>query len=322
MTQPAPRFRAAKIYVLVWLLAVVSFAPALALTPGDKKDPEKIPDPDAELKAPRPPGGEDATPGRYFVRAGYTRPGQPETKYRNGKRVALAVWQQEFQGKIIGGTVYFAVFERVGTEGDSWGTGMANFDSTFANGRSFTDKFSPELDSRARYLYLYQVVNDRGLDPGKGGIALAGPEMDLRTEPLGSSVIRLLVDPRFITSWGHFRNSGFTLRVPNRTLKGDEAVPAAFGGAREMRLAVSGNPSILRELPAKKYNDRSPAYPLRQLRNSYQVDVSSLNLSKPASYLQLAGMKKKGGIKLAAWAENELEASDQGGKEPEFVQLL
>jgi hypothetical protein len=42
---------------------------------------------------------------------------------------------------------------------------------------------------------------------------------------VASAVVRLLVDPRWITSWGHFSNAGFTLHLTDHCLTGltDEA---------------------------------------------------------------------------------------------------
>src|SRR5712691_7533837 len=64
--------------------------------------------------------------------SGYTRPGTPDDKY--GPEGEL-IRQVGFTGegvqkfKIMGGTVYFAVFKNTGVvEGDTFGTGMANFD--------------------------------------------------------------------------------------------------------------------------------------------------------------------------------------------------
>src|SRR6266404_5694044 len=101
--------------------------------------------------------------------SGYTRPGTPDDKFGPDGEL---IRQIGFTGegvqkfKIMGGTVYFAVFKNTGTvEGDTFGTGMANFDAKFEAGRSFRDTMSPRYDRKAKYLYLYQVVNDRNLDP-------------------------------------------------------------------------------------------------------------------------------------------------------------
>lgn len=101
--------------------------------------------------------------------SGYTRPGNPDDKFNSDGEL---IRQVAFVGeglkkfKIMGGTVYFAVFRNTGLlEGDTFGTGMKDFDAKFEAGRSFKDSMSPRYDTRAKYLYLYQVVNDRNLDP-------------------------------------------------------------------------------------------------------------------------------------------------------------
>src|SRR5262249_37304023 len=101
--------------------------------------------------------------------------------------------------KGLGGTIYFSVLDRrEGTKGDAWGTGIRDFDTWFVAG---LDSPNRTLDTSARYLYLYQIVNDSKRD---------GVVQDM--------TIRLLVDPASITSWGHFaekkdkvlRGVGFT----------------------------------------------------------------------------------------------------------------
>ncbi len=76
---------------------------------------------------------------------------------------------------IMGGTVYFAVFRNVGGGfGDTFGTGMpGGLDSRFVPGdgddrpgaRARGSYASPRLDTSAKYLFLFQVVASRGLDP-------------------------------------------------------------------------------------------------------------------------------------------------------------
>lgn len=72
----------------------------------------------------------------------------------------------------------FAVFQRGGTPGDTFGVGVPGFDSAFLNAGN-----SGALDVTAEYLYLYQVVNDGG-----GTANIFGPEIDH---------VRA-------TSWGHW----------------------------------------------------------------------------------------------------------------------
>jgi hypothetical protein len=126
-----------------------------------------------------PPGRADEV--KPFT--GYTRPGTNRATVRAAGAVRTG------EGR-LGSTVYYTVLERSeGTEGDTWGTGIKGFDGSFVPGRDFTDK---DLDTSARYLYLYQVVNDR---PPEGG-RLSGS--------VQSATVRLLVDPGRLTSWGHF----------------------------------------------------------------------------------------------------------------------
>ncbi|HZZ81909.1 MAG TPA: hypothetical protein VFE62_25645, partial [Gemmataceae bacterium] len=112
---------------------------------------------------------------------------------------------------IMGGTVYYAVFENVGTVGDVFGTGMAGFD------QQFTSTYGPNDDSPSyhksgklsRYLYLYQVVNDRGFDPRN---RVAEKNIPV-TDDIARFALRIAVDPRYITSWGYFNNRSFTVNV-------------------------------------------------------------------------------------------------------------
>src|SRR5205823_3281832 len=95
--------------------------------------------------------------------------------------------------KAIGVTIYFMVLDRKtgrkGGYGDSWGVGIRDFDATFVSGRN-NDR--ERLDADARYLYMYQIVNDRE------GTKAAVKDV----------TVRIVVDPRLITSWGHFRLRG------------------------------------------------------------------------------------------------------------------
>ena len=63
----------------------------------------------------------------------------------------------------LGGTVYFTVLERKGTDkNDPWGGGLGDLAGKFRRGVDFAGASSPVLDTAAKYLYLYQVINDRG----------------------------------------------------------------------------------------------------------------------------------------------------------------
>src|SRR5438067_9720021 len=147
---------------------------------------------------------------KNIVRLGYTRPGYPDDTTKKGEVVQAAY--TDYQGKILGGTVYFMVLERVGPDrsdrpaidaADNWGTGLGDFDGRFVPGRNFDGGVSPRLDTRAKYIYLYQMVNDRGLNPiSAENFAAMGK---IRAQDLASFGLKLLVDPRYITSWGHFQ---------------------------------------------------------------------------------------------------------------------
>ena len=118
--------------------------------------------------------------------AGYTRPGSPD-----GPKT-IFVGNEEAKKKAIGGTVYYMVLERApGKEGDPWGTGVEDFIKAFRPGVEFNGAFSGGLDTSAKYLYLYQTVNDRGPDSGN----------------VKTSTVRLLLDPQHITSWGPLKRT-------------------------------------------------------------------------------------------------------------------
>src|SRR5688500_4602147 len=135
-----------------------------------------------------------------LVLAGYTTPGSPlPAKLKSGT------------GRIIGGTIYFAVFRNIGKIGDTFGV-RDNFNSLFVEGENIRKQVSPAFDSEAEYLYLYQVVNDRAIHdpqlnkPSPEGISFAANK-DLDkvnlTEDVANFSLGLTCDPRYITSWGY-----------------------------------------------------------------------------------------------------------------------
>src|SRR5262249_41048468 len=73
-----------------------------------------------------------------LVRAGYTRPGTPEDPLNKDGSIRPLAWDPDYQGKnYLGGTIYWIVLEQTGTDGDSWGTGVADFDEHFVEGKSY-----------------------------------------------------------------------------------------------------------------------------------------------------------------------------------------
>src|SRR5262249_48969906 len=138
----------------------------------------------------------DSKGGALKAFTGYTRPGTPSDKLGPDKTVIEAVIKDDDDA--YGATVYFAVYENRGAaavDGDTFGTGIKNFDKVFRGGKSDEGLTAPELHRRAKYLYLYQAVNERGT-------------LGIIT---GAS-IRLLVEPSAITSWGYLPKLGFAAR--------------------------------------------------------------------------------------------------------------
>jgi len=271
----------------------------------------------------------DARGRASLVVAGYTRPGNPPDRARGGKIVpgGYLAGNPDFKG--LGGTVFFAVFRLTNEDGDVWGTGVKDFDGTFVPGVDFNAADSPTLDTRAKYLYLYQVVNSRGLDPISKVIFAANKEKG--TEAIASAAVRLRVDPRYITSWGHFKTTGLTLAVMPEDLErekaavGDkkpEAAKPAFAEDRDgaIRMAVSVNPAILGSLDSNAYLWRAPAHPLYRMR----VDGSTLNLANSAAAKELekrVRALRNNKERPAAWAEEMLKAT-KTANEPSLVRLV
>jgi len=107
------------------------------------------------------------------------------------------------------GHVNFAVLDHSGgTPGDTWGTGLANFDSIFS-----ASVGSASLDTSAAYLYLFQTIND-----------------GVKTGDIARNTVE--VDAGLVTSYGKFSGVGFTTN----------GVPTAPGIPLGVS-ALPGNPS-------------------------------------------------------------------------------
>src|SRR5271165_5809980 len=95
---------------------------------------------------------------------GYTRPSNVSLAKSKAIKKA-AIGEAGFarkSAKEIAGTIYYMVLDRTkGKAGDPWGTGIPDFEKRFKVSR---DVKGHKLDTEARYLYLYQVVNDSGED--------------------------------------------------------------------------------------------------------------------------------------------------------------
>src|SRR5262252_1013753 len=94
---------------------------------------------------------------------GFTRPGSPNDTRGLEGQVILVSTDVEARKRAVGGTIYFMVLEQ--KEGDTpWGGGVKDLVERFRRGVDSGGASSPGLDTGARYLYLYQTVNDRGTE--------------------------------------------------------------------------------------------------------------------------------------------------------------
>jgi hypothetical protein len=252
------------------------------------------------------PAQQASSPPRSLLRAGYSRPGSPGDQLKDGKLIPQAL-NPDLKGKLLGATVYYAVFERVGGETDTWGTGMADFNKQFATGKDSKDKAPASLDTKARYLYLYQIVNDRGMDPRPESPAVV---QELSTQPIAGFSLMLPADLKQITSWGYFKNSALSMMVSEK---------------ENIRLAVSATGSILTDLPEKRYQKNSPAYEFPDLRKTLGIGPANLNLTKSKTYQALQARKDQAKtdkkVTLVGFEENFLKAVE-GAREPDFLQVV
>ena len=237
--------------------------------------------------------------------------------------------------RAFGATVYFAVYRKVGspTNGDNWGTGRTDIDSSFVPGDNYRSMVSPGLDTTAQYLYLYQVVNDRGYQDLKlpqnqttmvRMAALGDPEgRPSIVREVASFSLFLRTDPRLITSWGFFEDSGFNISVP--TLAPGEARPVgmAEGATTSIRMAASANLSILDTLfpkTEKVYKPWAPAQSIDTGRVGFDVGKDTLNIDKKtriifASNDQTSALQTLATRKLA-------KVKQEGSNRPDYVQVI
>jgi hypothetical protein len=139
---------------------------------------------------------------------GFTRPGTPNDVATADGLPAGLNDEERLHG--LGATVYFLVLEYKGQDKDAWGTGLDGFAKTFQAGLDSAGASSPDLDTGAKYLYLYEVVNDRKT-----------------LSPVESTSVQLQVEPREITSWGYFSGVGFATLQPAKDAVKSEIRPVA-----------------------------------------------------------------------------------------------
>lgn len=142
--------------------------------------------------------------------AGFTRPGKPADDIVAGE-IRFASDNEEVRRTGIGGTIYYQVLQLKGDENDPWGTGLKNFADSFKAGIDSNGVTSPPLDTQARYLYLYQVVNDRQTQT-----------------PISSVAVQLMVELKDITSWGSFTGLGFAVRGKEGDKEEGKILPVSF----------------------------------------------------------------------------------------------
>lgn len=128
---------------------------------------------------------------------GFTRPGVPSGRVENkdGHILLVADNGEEKKNTILGGTIYFTVIDTLldTEENDIWRKMSRDMIRSFVPGKDSRGGSSPAFDSAARYVYLYQTVND----------------MPNAVDAVRHTSV-FLFDPALLTSWGHFPGHGFS----------------------------------------------------------------------------------------------------------------
>lgn len=311
MTSPSTAtFAKRKAWIAILAAGVLFIGSTLGLNAQVVKDQDKAPDKKA-----------DAAPySRGLMRdwAGHARLGNPsDQRSKDGKLTPVGYSDTEKLKKltILGGNTYFGVFENIGLEGDTFGTGMPGFDAQFR----ITEGDSPRrtLDKKAKYLYLYQVVNDRGFDPrnrpGKSDIKLlVDDEMKkVQTEDIARFALKLLVDPRYISSWGYFEDAAFVTRIDKDT--DIHGMAKEIAGDDKIR-AISFLPAILSEHSEAAYKRLALAHSLAKLEASFGVGRSTQGIEKSPAFAQV-----KDNIRFASFGD--MVTNKKQAAHPERVQI-
>jgi hypothetical protein len=246
------------------------------------------------------------SPGLLIEWAGVVRVGNPYDvgvpSKEFGERLVPVVFSPRGEKtpadakKLVGGSVYFAVFKNQGAEatknGDTFGTGMKGFDQKFFGGNGY--QFSPAFDTTATYLYLYQVVNGRGRDPRNFikdppevvnaiDVGKVFKEVSPPSEPIARWALSLAVRPRDISSWGYFNGASFVAE-PKELLN-------IFGrkigkNADSMIEPISYLPSMQEPSIHPAYKNRAAAYSLGLFQETFRVGDSEKNIGKDPGYIK------------------------------------
>ncbi|HEX3314906.1 MAG TPA: hypothetical protein VHR72_08455, partial [Gemmataceae bacterium] len=222
----------------------------------------------------------------------------------------------------LGGTIYYAVYQlQTGKEksNDPYNTGFADLTQHFVAGSGLSRSPANLVpESMPKYLYLYQVVNDKGLDKvSKDGVRFASNQ-EIGARDIGSLLLRLPVEARSIASWGYFRGTGFVLNALDRGAAG-QARPAALPPM--VHLGVSANPSILMKLHELGGNLPNqviaPAVDFKA-GSGFDLGKAGQNL-KTSFFAEELGSRKE---KLVAWEADALKSAASGGTVPDAVELV
>ncbi len=192
---------------------------------------------------------------------------------KNGviRPVSLIPQDSPSQPTLLSGTVYYMVFERDDRDpNDPWGTGIPNFLKSFRAGIDFNGGSSPDLDIRAKYLYLYQVVNHQRTLP-----------------PIESMSTKLLVELSEISSWGYFHGLGFASKDQAQVVR-----PLSATHKVDSRTYLSPAPALpLTQQLSLAYvpTTRGEPEPMRDTGKIVQVHWDALDPATPPDYTMILG---------------------------------
>jgi len=243
--------------------------------------------------------------------SGYCRPGQ-DASLPPPKQGGLPIAVEGDPGAGI--TIYYAVYDRLnGTVVDPWATGYKDLDKAFVAGQA-TDQLaaSKVLDVQARYLYLFQIVND-----------------STRKSQVKAATFRLLVEADQITSWGHFSLGRVGADQPGQGL-GFVAPVAEMAGAKAELRAVS---SVFPAVTDASFRLNAPAFrsvlplglgliptdPLRPAAGAVLTDgrePEAVVLMQSQSFAQAIALPRgelAGGVALVDWANPAVGVAVGGG---------
>ena len=84
----------------------------------------------------------------------------------------------------------------------------------YVGGKGAADK----LDPLASYLYVYMVVNDRGLWQVPNA-AMPATDIEVASQPVAATLLQMPVSEKSVTSYGYFKDLSFVATLPDRDTK-------------------------------------------------------------------------------------------------------